>query len=722
MTGRAALIALWLALWAIAPAGAQVVTVAAGEHAGFTRLVLQSPGRFPWRAQIDTQGATLRLPPQALLQGLDGVFSRIPRARLADLRAEGGELRLDLGCDCTLSIWEEREGLVIIDITEGAPPPPREPSLAEIAGTALARDRRQGAAQTPDPAPSLAPMVLDALAREVALAQSRGLLQPASPVSIEPQALVPVEPAFTEPIAQAHLRITSALERPSIEALTLEQSPAPDACNGISVLDFLADEPPSPFVDAHAALMAQAYGEFDLPNAPALSELIALYLQNAMGAEARALIDLAPPAEPGATFLRAVADLLENRPSNALPHLGRAAECGDIPLALAFAARMPGLAPDPQSGARAALGFALLSAPMRLALGPDLAESLLSAGLGDAGESVIAAIRHEPDLAPATLARLEALASALQGRDGPAIDRLQSAQGMDAMSLRLQLDLMRARGEVPMPALLDTAEALAATLRQEPPGMDLLFLAAELRAMGGELDAALDAIERAKLWARERPALWPQISVAEAAVWQVIADTPSDADFLETALSHDGWRRPEMAVTVTAAVANRLSQFGLAPLQGAAPGAGSGSALTDDMVEGERAVATDETDIRAAMIDEALGGVQSDVGVPSPPAAASTQAAPPLQDLAAQGEPAARQDAPPPQDAATDRPVPPAETMESPNQSAAEEGVIPFGAEGDRARNEVPPPTSVNPMEQAASLLANGEALRAAAAALAREP
>ena len=564
MRGWAALILLWL--WSGACAQAQVITLTSGEHAGFTRLVLQSNERFTWRAQIDTRGANLRLPSRAQLEGLDRVFTRIPRTRLAALHAEAGDLRLDLGCDCALSIWEERAGLVVIDILPSRSNAPPGPTLAEVAGSALARERRlETRPETPDPAIGLAPILLEALAREVAAAQSSGILQPASPTPSLPQTIVPPAQPMAEPGAQAHLRVTSALDRPSIEALILEPAPQPDLCIGSSALDFLGEAAPSTFADAHATLITQAYGEFDLPNRAVIEDLTRLYLNNAMGAEARALIDLAAAPEPEGTFLRAVADILENRPSNALPRFARAAECGDILLALALAAGLPGVEADAQSGARAALGFVLLSAPMRLALGPQLAERLLSAGLGDAGNSVITAIRHEPDLPAATLARLEAQASARQGREGQAIEHLETAAGMDAMSLRLQLELLRDRGEVPSAALLDTAEALAATLRQEPPGMELLFLSSELRAMGGDLSGALGTIERAWIWSRERPMLIPQTALAEAAVWTLIARTPSDAAFLETALSHEGWRRPDMAVAVTAAVANRLALFGLAP-------------------------------------------------------------------------------------------------------------------------------------------------------------
>ena len=790
MRGWAALILLWL--WSAACAQAQVITLTSGEHAGFTRLVLQSSERFTWRAQIDARGANLRLPAQARLQGLERVFTRIPRTRLAALQAEGGTLRLDLGCDCALSIWEERAGLVVIDILPSGSNAPPGPTLAEAAGSALARERRlEIPTETPDPPMALAPMLLEALAREVAVAQSSGILQPASPAPSSPQRIVPLAATVTGPDVPSHMRVTTALDRPAFEALTLEPAPQPDLCNGSAALEFLGEAPPGPFAVAQATLLGEAYGEFDLPNRAAIADLTRLYLHHAMGAEARALIDLFPPPDPEGTLMRAVADILENRPSNALPRFARSAECSDIQLALALAAGLPGLDPDAQSGARAALGFALLSAPVRLAIGPQLAERLLAAGFGDAGNSVITAIRHEPDLPAATLARLEAQANARQGRAGQAIEHLETAPGMDAMSLRLQLELLRDRGEVPGAALLDMAEALAASLRQEPPGMDLLFLSAELRAMGGDLNGALDTIARAWIWSRERPALIPQTTMAEARVWSLIARTPSDTAFLETALSHEAWRSPDMAVAVTAAVASRLAQFGLAPAPtdplSEAPLPETSVAGDDTALDSEtpRAAATeaelvappplrpaDPVGVPATMIetefatpapasDDAMAPPSESpqpegarlaapspaspavapartetatIAAPSPPPASAAVVDPsvaigvltPIEavpSVAGPGAPgtngaiATAANAPVGVDAPSLAEPAPAPDARAQSPAASEAGLqAPTAAPPPLAPGRTPVIAGVNPMQQAASLLESGEALRAAAA------
>jgi hypothetical protein len=200
---------------------------------------------------------------------------------------------------------------------------------------------------------------------------------------------------------------------------------------------------------------------------------------------------------------------------------------------------------------------------LRLALGPALAERLMAADLGQVSQMVITSIRHEPDLPPATLSRLEAQAALLQGQRAQAVEQLQLAGPADASALRLQLQLARDMNETPSPTLLDTAEAIAATLRHDELGGEILFLVGELRAMSGDHAGALAVIARGELWSRDRPSLQTDIARAEAAIWAAIAQTPSDAAFLETALSHDEWRRADMPFSVTAAVASRLNRFGL---------------------------------------------------------------------------------------------------------------------------------------------------------------
>jgi DNA-directed RNA polymerase specialized sigma24 family protein len=102
----------------------QTVDVQSGEHATFTRLVLDIGRERTW-AQSVLSEREVRLAFEPAVEGfeLDGVFTLIPRTRLAGLAEDGG-LRLDLACDCVVTASRYRERYLIVDIADGPANPP----------------------------------------------------------------------------------------------------------------------------------------------------------------------------------------------------------------------------------------------------------------------------------------------------------------------------------------------------------------------------------------------------------------------------------------------------------------------------------------------------------------------------------------------------------------------------------------------------------------------
>lgn len=135
---------------AAGPAAAERVEVLSGEHGDFSRLalVLDRPTEF---ALTPTDaGYRLRFARDDITFDLDGVFRYIPRDRLADLAAlspaEGAGLAMTLGCDCIVEAFEDRPGLVVVDIrTAGSPaatrPPRPRPARRSDAGARHPRPR-----------------------------------------------------------------------------------------------------------------------------------------------------------------------------------------------------------------------------------------------------------------------------------------------------------------------------------------------------------------------------------------------------------------------------------------------------------------------------------------------------------------------------------------------------------------------------------------------------
>lgn len=122
------LIALFVVVKSVA---AQPITVRAGEHADFTRLVMQLPDDATW--EFSPEYGKVLLSFEGLADGFDlsGTFDVVPRTRLVDATSEGNQLVLELACECPVTTFTEQGNYLVIDVQDG---PPLELAEAPIAG------------------------------------------------------------------------------------------------------------------------------------------------------------------------------------------------------------------------------------------------------------------------------------------------------------------------------------------------------------------------------------------------------------------------------------------------------------------------------------------------------------------------------------------------------------------------------------------------------------
>ena len=120
-----------------APASAQVV-VKTGEHGAFTRLVLQFNGKPNVAFGRTETGYELAITEGNPAYDLTRVFQLIGRQRLKSIWADprSGNLILGIGCACHAVMEAAANGLIVIDIHDGAAQPA---SVFEttLAGSAL---------------------------------------------------------------------------------------------------------------------------------------------------------------------------------------------------------------------------------------------------------------------------------------------------------------------------------------------------------------------------------------------------------------------------------------------------------------------------------------------------------------------------------------------------------------------------------------------------------
>ncbi|GAB1379229.1 hypothetical protein [Pararhodobacter aggregans] len=564
------------ALLALAgPAGAQTIAPFAGEHADFTRIVLRIPPGTGWALTPEGRERAFTLTAEGARYDLARLFQRIPRLRLAEASAAGPVLNLALACDCPIRAWEERPGLVILDITdappEGAPPPsppavprrvpPPDPIAAgRAAGAALARTLPQPAppeAPAPEADPRLETLAQD-LGRSIAAAAGQGLLDVAADHAAPGQGVLPDTPL---PDMPPNIRIATVLDRPDPDAPPVAAPPA--LCNGSELLDRLLGHDPARFTEDLGRLTRALYGEFDQPDPQSQLELIGVYLSAGFGAEARALIDNSPDPVAGRDFALGTADVLEDRASNSRMRLAQAIDCGGAASVMAVLAGADATAIR-QNADQLALTFSTLPASMRGLIGLRLAEALVDAGALDAARIVADALQRSDWVSPGALALVEARLDRARGLPGDAALRLAHEGDASSDTVQTRLDLaLQTEAPVP-PEYIAGAEALAATARDEPTGPELMAAVIRLNARSGAMTDAFAALDRLESWMSGTGENRRLLGDLRDEVWAAMASNGTDLGLVEAVLSREDWRDPALLPQTRRALAARLLDLRLA--------------------------------------------------------------------------------------------------------------------------------------------------------------
>jgi len=589
---RTALLSTILTL-SVSTVSAQSILVTTGEHADFTRLVLQSPQTITWQLQPPREGTATRaltISGAEATIDLSRAFQRIPRARLADLVRTPDGLELHLNCDCPVRAWSERSGLVVLDIgdpesadetalpvvaTGGATPLLRftQSDLARSAGVALARSwpadtgppgiTGPAASQGPAPSPisdSERQAIMLQLTGQVAGALTQGILDPSNEHPMPPE-MIRLGDGTGDIAVPPNLRIMSVLDRPDDDSALLPDD-QPNTCSAAAALDFAIAPAPTSFNTALAMGLSNWLGEFDQPQQIATEELVILYLQHGFGAEARALLENAVHPIAGRDLLIGFADTLEGRQSNSRLRLAEQHVCGG---AAAMLAALAG-APLPRTKERAseiASIYAQAPGVLRIGLGGALIRILLEAEAIDAGRVVADTLRRTPHARNVDLQMADALLDRARGETQQASARLSYDSGDDIGSVILRLQIALENGTVVPDTVLINAEAIAGTHRSTSEGVDLMEAIIRLRVNAGTPVEALALLDRLQDWndgSTQGSALMAELGDI---VWFALALQASAPSFLDAILNRSDWRNPSYSVETRTALAERLLEFGL---------------------------------------------------------------------------------------------------------------------------------------------------------------
>lgn len=592
---------LALVLWLSSlPAHAQTTTlpVRAGEHADFTRLVIELPSSNDWQVSTADRTARLQFTGPPLHFDLSETFARIPRSRLRAARAAPDQLELQLACDCPIRASEDIPGFLVIDILDAVtsrprasftprPPPrpkglsgpqPPAPPASIRAGRDLARAARHGTgdpevpvsltldtlfAMSAYPLPTLAPdtsatqaeraTITQELARALAGSVAQGVLQGTE--SFDPSDTAePASPSEAGAALTAHVSIPGTRSAPGsvADARTHEET-----CAIAGVLDmsrWAAVETPVP----HFAMPPQLYGELDRIDAATLISVMQSFLKLGFGAEARVAGQLADPPDSAVHLLTQLGYLVDLQQAQDAALLAELADCSAFAHFWAFLAT--GRATPPVTGVRADYlikATSLLPPHLRVHLGPEILQRLIEQDQRDTAQVIRAVIdRVAPEHIPALeLARVALdLPGSPPQRAAMLEGRLEPQRSDDALLFLLsQREDAAATLE---PELRSHAEDRLLALRKSDSGR---------RMAGYLLRAALrdgDIAEAVGLFERERPFLGERAIDMLAELLHGILTHADDLVFVQQVFGLAPWAEPGLAPDLRASLAERMNSLG----------------------------------------------------------------------------------------------------------------------------------------------------------------
>lgn len=509
-----------LLVWLSAPAIAETARVYSGEHADFTRLVIELPNGGEWTVGKTAIGyAFASRTGEPPIFDLSEVWDRIPRTRLQSVvtDTESGSLQLTLACKCHVFPFEYRPGVIVLDVKPGPAPAQSvfEQPFQSVASTTVAPSRPTAqpaekydwmdAARTASTSVStVTELPLDTggvsldpiragLLEEISRAAARGVIDmtlPGKPVEIVA--------ADDADLPWTQIRIGPPVDSQPANLAVGEMDLTPSGSFCAPDDQFALSEwggerlPHEIIVEARSDL----FGEFDLLDTDAVVNAVQLHLYLGFGAEAAQYANLLTEEDrpDGFDVLLSMTRLVDGESDPQSPLLGMLACDGAAALWAALAhAHLP-LGQELNSEA-VVRTFLALPSHLRASLGPGLAEKLLERDEPEAARMIRNAVERTPGIPAEAVDLLDASAELHAGRPETALGHVKSAVDNGGSSVFQLIALVEAHFQKGEPLSSEIATSLQAF--QEEVGdpeirADLLRAQALALVLSGQTDAGFD--------------------------------------------------------------------------------------------------------------------------------------------------------------------------------------------------------------------------------------
>lgn len=585
---KALLILLFLTFATVG--SAQTISVQSGEHDGFTRLVFTFPKLGEWSLLRSSDGYELSTPGGIPSYDLGNVFRRIATDRLARIFVEPsqGVLKLSIACKCYAMPFELGNGILVIDIKDGAPPegssfelsnsgdrlapltgksqlqprprpkdaivPTAEmPTQAPIIPPTLSRAISNASRVPFDPSPLEEiknPLLLDQARQDLLWQLSKGAT--AGIVDIE----VPVRPTTAQEkrtAAQGNIRIGEDLGLvPNTKTRSVDRmTGAGERCIPDKELDIGAWAPEGDVISGIALGTTNLVGEFDRADPDAIKRVVRYYLALGFGAEARLVLDAFKVSAPDRALWETLSHILdlEVPPGDVFADM----EVCDTSAALWSVLAKKDIPPLNQIAIPAVLrSFSALPLHLRRLVGPDLASRFLSRGDTATARAIRDAILRAPGGSGDRVQMLEAEIALANGDTSSAEDfLLPLSGGSGPLGIKSIVALIQAKvdkGEEVLVEMTTTAESL---LQEARGGENEAMLTAAL-ALGY---ASQNRFESAfGLVAPRDPEAVP--------IWGVLAGRGNDEALLNWGLFQGSELPPPLSPELNKKAARRLLDLG----------------------------------------------------------------------------------------------------------------------------------------------------------------
>lgn len=316
------LLSLIFLMISVSSANAQSASIRAGEHEGFSRLVITIPTDATWRVGRIDHGFGLKVS-DVLSYDFSTVFDRIPKGRITEFAQLVGDnsLLISSDCDCFAAAFLWKPDKLVVDIRDGIAPQNSSfngqfyESIAYVGLPIITRQPKVISFDLTnetdeEPEANQLEALAEIITSSIARGATQGLLRPSTNISATQTAHFDTPISKNKPGLFAHTSIDRAPQDDVVQVV--------DVCFADEHFDIPNWGSDDPFHSQISQLRGLVIGEFDRPDRTAIENLAKGFLYFGFGREAQNALTIDAEMSVGRTILIAIGAIMDGDPASAV--------------------------------------------------------------------------------------------------------------------------------------------------------------------------------------------------------------------------------------------------------------------------------------------------------------------------------------------------------------------------------------------------------------------